>query len=257
MYLCVYLPEELDLVDKEGPWTEQFHWGLSDTLNFRPIADPNDYRLLNWVAPGEDLGESFPTDGRLYVFSSLRPAPPPDGSLRLVAVSAGWLTTCVIGAVALVGLLLVPCRAGWRVLVVGAFVVALVICGAFYPILLWQICDGALASACSIVLVVWGVWHLVWTRPRAIARRGAREVDRPPPGPQPAPRGPVSPFAGPSGDSEIAIQWDPSKVEEPSEVILIEEPPGERPPAGDASAKRPSQDDPSKADRGEGGPTDA
>ena len=289
MYLCVYVPEELDLVDKEGPWTEQFHWGLSDTLNFRPIADPNDYRLLNWVAPGEDLGESFPTDGRLYVFSTLRPAPPPDGSLRLVAVSAGWLTTCVIGAVALVGLLLVPCRAGWRVLVVGAIVVALVICGAFYPILLWQICDGALASACSIVLVVWGGWHLVWTRPRAIARRGARGADRPPPGPEPAPRGPVSPFAGPAGsresgpaspasplgtsphlprpssgreggpagDSESAIQWDPSKVEEPSEVIVIEEPPGERPPAEDASAKRPSEDDPSKADRGEGGPTDA
>lgn len=257
MYLCVYVPEELDLVDKEGPWTERFHWGLNDTLNFRPIADPNDDRLLDWVAAGVDLGESFPTDGRLYVFSALRPAPPPQGSLRLATVAADWLSTCVIGAVALMGLLLVPCRAGRRVLVVGAMVVALVICGVFYPILLWQVCDGALAAACSIVLVVWAVWHLVWTRPRAIARRGGRKPDRPPPGPQRAPRGPESPFGGAAGDREGVLPSDPSEEEEPSEVIVVEVSDAAPARADDASARRPSEDAPPKADRGEGGPTDA
>jgi len=269
MYLCVYVPEELDLVDREGPWTERFRWGLNATLNFRPIADPNDRQLLDWVADGTDLGESFPTDGRLYVFSALRPAPPPDGSLRLATVGADWLATCVMGAVALVGLLLLPCRAGRRVLVVGAIVVALVICGVFYPVFLWQVCDGALAAACSIVLVVWAVWYLIWTRPRAIARRSARQADRPPPpapppAPQPAPLGPESPFAGSTGDREGALPSETSDQEEPSEVIVVEEPPRESPPAEDASARRPSegtasQDAPRtrKPDRGEGGPTDA
>ena len=263
MYLCVYVPEELDLVDREGAWTERFRWGLNDSLNFRPVADPNDAQLLHWVADGTDLGESFPTDGRLYVFSALRPAPPPEGSLRLATVGADWLATCVIGAVALVGLLLLPCRAGRRVLVVGALVVAVVVCGVFYPIFLRQVCDGALVAACSVVLVVWCVWHLVWTRPRAIRRRASREADRPPPpAPQPAPRGPESPFAGPPGDREGPLPSDTSDQEEPSEVIVVEEPDAAPAPAQDASAKHSSddagsQDAPPKADRGEGGPTDA
>jgi hypothetical protein len=309
MYLCVYIPEKLDLVKKEGPWTEHFRWGLSDTLDFRPVARPNDRQLLDWVAPKQNPGESFPTDGRLYVFSALRPAPPPDGSLRLVTVDADWLSLCVIGAVVLVGLVLVPCRAGKRVLVVGAFVVASVICGVFYPILMWQVCDRPTAAACLVVLVVWAVWYLVWTRPRAIARRGARPSDQPPPGPQPATPGPRSPFAGPgspqgpqppapgspalrppaqpsapqapspqpppressgppprpsvtreggaAGERERAIPLDASGMEEPSDVIVIDESSEGAPPADGASSGPPSEDDPSKPRRGEGGQNDA
>jgi hypothetical protein len=180
MYLCVYLPEELDLVEKSGPWTEQFHWGLSDTLKFRPECRPAEWKLLQWVALDREVGESFPTDGRLYVFSALRPAPPPEGSLHLTAVQADWLDACVVGLVVVVGLVLVPLGAGRRVFVAGLFAIALVVCAVFYPILIWQVCDGVLAGAVVIVLVVWVVWYFVWTRPRAIA---ARRAAQPPPGP--------------------------------------------------------------------------
>ena len=260
MYLCVYLPHELDLVDKDGPWTEEFSWGLSETLDFRPIARPREVSLLRWVAPNQDPNESFPTDGRLYLFSALRPAPPPDGSLQLVTVDRDWLNACVIGAVVLVGLLLVPFGAGKRVFVIGVCAIALVICAVFYPILLWQMCDGVLASACAIVLVVWTVRYFVWTYPRALAKRRAVKPQQPPPGPPAGTGGSSSPFAGPTGSQgpkpppepapkpgasppgESAIEVDPSKVEQSPEVVVVEEPPKEEGP---------------RADRDEGGQTDA
>jgi len=205
MYLCVYLPQEWDLVGKRGPWTEQFRWGLSDTLDFRPVARPNDASLLRWVSPDQDLNESFPTDGRLYVFSALRPAPPPGGSLRLSAVNANWLSLCVIGVVVLAGILLVPFSARKRVFAVGVFAIALVACGVFQPILAWQICDGVLASAILMVLVVWVVWYFTWTRPRTIAARRALQSEQPPPGPLPG-EGPPAEIASQEG---LSIEHEP------------------------------------------------
>ncbi len=270
VYLAAYLPEELDLVDVEGPWTERFSWGLGPKLDFRPVARPHERELLHWVTKGEGLGESFPTDGRLYLFSSLRPAAPPEGSLRLVTVSADWLSLCVLGCVAIVGLALLSCGARTRVLVVGAFVVAGVVVAVFQPILLRQVCDGAAGAACLAVLAVWAVWYLVWTRPRAKARRGDGS-DLPPPAPQAAARGPGSPFGGPGGSQGAgsptgtpppetpvssgeptrgqpgAGPWDAADAEEPSDVILIDE--TSEPPDKDAPPQRRQGD--------EGGENDA
>jgi hypothetical protein len=281
-YLCVYLPEERDLVAKRGPWTAQYRWSLSDTLDFRPVSRPNDLELLRWVAPEEDLTESFLREGRLagrlYVFSSLRPAPPPEGTLRLLAVDAGWLSTCVIGLIVVAGIILVPFGAGKRVLVAGVLAVGLIVLGVVNPILVRQICDGAMLSACLIVLVVWAVWYLVWTLPRAVARRGAGGGG--PPGPASEPATPNSPFAGPpdsqkpqpapeppssppgspepslpppppsgSGLEESAILWGSLEVEQPADA--------ERPPGEDASAEAFSPEQEPESDRNQGGPSDA
>ncbi len=247
VYFCVYLPEELDLVGKRGPWTDHFRWDLSETLDFQPRAEPNDRELLRWVAPERNLSESFRTDGRLYVFSALRPAPPPEGSLYLVARDADWLSACVIGLAVILGVILIPFGAGRRVLVVGVLVIGMVVLGVFNPILARQVCDGALLSACLIVLVVWVVWYFVWTLPRARARQKAGEAG-PPPGPAPEPAIPMSPFGGPSGSQQPQPPPEPAAAppgaSTPSpEVVVIEEP-----RAKDASPG---------ADRDKGGQSDA
>ena len=198
MYLCVYLPDELDLLKKEGPWTEQFSLGQD--------YEPSDWELLNWVSPDLDLNESFPIDGRLYVFSALRPEAPPDGSLYLATCDSNWLSTCVLGGVALIGLVLLPLGIGKRVFVIGLLAIGLVVCGVFNPILVQQICNGAMQAAVAVVLIVWLIWYFVWTRPRTVAGRRSTDGDQPPPGtpqdpvpaPPPGPEKGTSPFSGPS-----------------------------------------------------------
>jgi hypothetical protein len=229
------------------------------------------------------LSESFPIDGRLYVFSALRPAPPPEGSLHLVARDADWLSACVIGLVVIAGLILIPFGGGKRVLVVGVLVIGLVILGVFNPILARQMCDGALASACLIVLVLWVVWYFVWTLPRARARRRAGEAGSPPgpatepaspsgaPPDSPQPEAPPEPAAPPPGAStpspgpsaepspnpaesqagESAIEWDPSQVEQSSDGLGFEEPPAE-----DASPDGWSREQEPDVDCDEGGRID-
>jgi hypothetical protein len=110
-------------------------------------------------------GDSFPTDGRLYVFSALQPAPPPSGSLRLVIVRQSQLAGAVLGLVVLLGVLLLPARRGPRALVGGGLLILLVLCGMFWPIAARQLLNGALAAAVLVVLIVWGVWHFVRGRP--------------------------------------------------------------------------------------------
>jgi hypothetical protein len=221
MYVCVYLPQELDLIHKRGPWSEQFGWWLSDTLQFEPVCRPDDQQLLGWVAPDQDLSESFPTDGRLYVFSALRPAAPPQGSLRLTLVTATRLSLWVIVLLVLAGVLATPLSAGRRVLAVGALVVAFVLCGVFFPLVIWQICDGLLAAAVVLVAVIWTAWYVVYTLPRVRARRRAARPQQPPPGVPPgAPPGPPSRPGGeaPPGPPPVTAPTAPSAPQSPPET---------------------------------------
>src|SRR5688500_12778046 len=87
VHMLDYLPEELALLGTDGPWdNEAAHW--YERLNGRPVARDARERI-DWVTEGIPLptnpSDSFPTDGRMYEFTTLRPVAPPDGSLRLVA----------------------------------------------------------------------------------------------------------------------------------------------------------------------------
>jgi len=173
----------------------------------RPLPRRDRAGLIEWVREGIDVsgspGDTFQTDGRMYLFSTLRPS----DSLRLVAMDEDWLNVIVFVFVALAGLALLRNRAEIRWLAMGAFLVFLVLAGVFFPTFSRQIIDGNLISAVFIVLVVWFVQYLAWVRPRdpgVAARKQARESVRltriqakaaakapPPPGGEKSPPGPA------------------------------------------------------------------
>ncbi|MEE8450715.1 MAG: hypothetical protein V3R99_02340, partial [Thermoguttaceae bacterium] len=186
VYLCVYLPHEDALLGSTGPWTEQFDWRM-EKLNWIPVPRAGESSLLSWVA--EDVPEtgnpldSFQTDGRLYVFSTLRPAPPPDGVLRMTTVDQTWLGAIVFGVVILGGVFLLPFGTSTRASAVGSLIVALVLCGVFLPTFALQVLDGVLASAISVVFVLWIVRFFVktwptlqWKRPPIVSQPTAQVV---------------------------------------------------------------------------------
>ncbi len=197
VYLCAYLPDEWALLGTSGAWTEEFTWWLDPSLNWKPAARTGTQRLIGQLCQGVGLtgdpAGSFQTDGQLYVFSTLRPADPPDGSLRMTVVNELALNAIVFLAVILGGLLLLPAGSSRRALAIGLLIVALVLCGVFLPTFSLQILDGVLGSAIFIVLVVWVVWYFVRTRPRVVAQRRAAQAAAPPPVQRPAEARPPSP----------------------------------------------------------------
>jgi len=194
VYLEAYLPPEWVYLGSRGPWTDELEWRWDDVQGFQPLVRRDD--LLPWVVAGINVAgnpaESFQTDGRPYLFSSMGPAPGRAGVLRLVTLRERWLHAFVLIVVALLGVALLWAKTPTRLLALGAFVTALILLGVFLPTFLRQIVDGVLLSALALVAILWLVWYLAWTRPRdpnVIARRAARQAPKPPSGP-PAPAAP-------------------------------------------------------------------
>lgn len=195
VYLAAYLPDEAALVDKSGPWTEEFSWNWGAFGNWRPQPKMPESQLVSWITGDVPMTrgvDAFPTDGQMYLFSAVRPLPSADGALTLSRVNEKWLRGLVFAGLVLAGLVLLATRMTTRALAIGALFVALVLCGAFWPILSWQLLNGTLASAVAVVLVMWAGAFLVWTLPRRPRPPAAATV--PPSEPAPA----QSPFVGPS-----------------------------------------------------------
>ncbi len=162
--LAVYLPQEWVLLGKNGPWTDQFGatwWeqlGLVNDNKASPQIDPR-AREREFLAAFQSAGlDDFPVDGRLYLFSSLQPPRSQDGALSLTTMRENWLNATIFVLVILGGALLLPAHGGTRALAVGVLLIALVLCGVFWPIFARQILGGTLAAAFFVVLVVWTVF---------------------------------------------------------------------------------------------------
>ncbi|MBN1394241.1 MAG: hypothetical protein JW959_04405 [Pirellulales bacterium] len=156
-YLCVYLPEMQRLLSAEGPWTREIRW-FPDAWRWRPL--PLYGSLVEWAQgdlASNDAAADFATDGDPYLFSTLRPAPPPLGSLRLKTMDGRLLSGMVFIVAVLLGLALLPARLPARALAVGAAIIALVLAGVFLPIFSMQILNGVLLAAVFIVAVMWAV----------------------------------------------------------------------------------------------------
>lgn len=168
VYLCAYLPQELAWLGSRGPWNDEHHWYLRSPFDWRPTPNRSDMELVNWVTEGIDAGnprEQFQTDGRFYLFSTLRPAPPPAGALRLVTLNERWLSALVFVGVALVGLALVRFRLSLRLLALAGFAVLLMMLGVFLPTFARQIFDWVLFAAVLLVLALWLAVYLLRERP--------------------------------------------------------------------------------------------
>jgi len=210
VYLSAWLPREWDYLGSVGPWTPELHWVLWD-VGWRPMPNQDDASLIRWVregVPGGGAEQSFQTDGRPYLFSTLRPEAPPAGGLRLVAMDSLYFAVLVCGTILVVGIALVFTRAGVRLLGVGAFVVLVVLLGVFAPTFAMQMATGVTAAAAVVVLVLWALWWLLVTRPRdprVIARREARlaalAAAKAPAAPPAAPASTPPPTGGPPAAS--------------------------------------------------------
>jgi hypothetical protein len=181
VYLCVYLPREQALVERSGPWTDEFDWQRQpdDTFfTWQPSNRRSDGELLDWVRQGVAPSE-FPTDGRLYVFSTLHPS----GPLRVSAWDRDWLRGTVVALLLLGGVLLVPARAAARMFWLALLVIVLILLGVFWPVCAWQVMSGVFWAAVALVLAVWTAWYFAQTLPRA----WRAWHDRPPKSPRPFP----------------------------------------------------------------------
>ena len=158
-YLAVYLPETRTLLATRGPWNEEFRWCRDPSLQWRasPTTDPKILadQIREGIVAAGNAADDFQTDGRLYLYSTLRPADGEAGSLEATIIDARWLHGLVFGITVLLGLLLLPARLPTRAFVVGLAVIGLVLSGVFLPTFSHQVLGGVLLSAVFIVAVLW------------------------------------------------------------------------------------------------------
>ena len=157
-YLAVYLPETRRLLGVRGSWTEEFVWRCPSSLNWQAAPTVEVEGVINAMREGTAAAASsdkFQTDGRLYLYSTLRPAEGPTGALETTTIDRRWLHGLVFGVTLLLGLVLLPFRLPSRVAAVGAAVVALVLAGVFLPTFSMQILNDAFFLAIFLVVVVW------------------------------------------------------------------------------------------------------
>lgn len=219
LYLCAYLPEEWSFLGSSGPWTDELIWTWRDAWHARAVPRRGDGELVAWVTeategitlpPNTNLLASFPTDGRLYTFSTMRPGPAPGGSLRLTTMKEQRFKLLVFLLVAAGGVLLLRAAAGRRILAVGALLAALVLAGVFAPTLSRQLLSLPLFAAVAAVAVLWGARFAAgaWSRINMAGASAPAEaaspfaaasaaVPSPPPAGEPPP-----PATGEQGPSE-------------------------------------------------------
>ena len=180
VYLEAFLPKELVLLGWRGPWNDEILWTLNG-LSARPSANRSSSSLIGWVTKGLKVErgalESFATDGRQLLFSTLRPLPGPEGSLRLAAVKDPLFHVLLVALVVVLGLSLVRAGFGKRAVVVGSVLAALALLAVFLPTLTRAVVSNATAAAVFVVLVIWTLRYLLVTRPRdpvVKARKRAR-----------------------------------------------------------------------------------
>jgi hypothetical protein len=185
VYLSAYVPEARALLGEAGPWTEEFRWWMSPSLKWVPAqADGeklDDKYLVDWVREGvksPGTTPDFHTDGRLFLYSTLRPAD--NGAMTMRMMDERLLNVWVFAPVVLGGLLLVRTGLRRRALAVGAMLVVLVLAAVFVPTFSLQLLNGVLVGALFVVLVIWGVAYLAQRGPAEPAqRRPAASVKSP------------------------------------------------------------------------------
>jgi len=98
---------------------------------------------------------SFPIHGRLYAFTTLRPPPPPDGSLRLVAMNENSLNGVIVTLLLVVGVVFLPRSFAAKLLALSLLLTSFVLAGVFAPTLAMQILDTWLAVGVAVMIITW------------------------------------------------------------------------------------------------------
>jgi hypothetical protein len=172
IHLCVYIPTELAYLGARGPWSEELEWHRQGTFRWRPEAATTDRQVINQLTDAfpnaRSSIETFPTDGKLLLFTAVQPEDPPDGSLRITAINGHWLSGLVFGVVAVFGVVLARWGFSVRILGLGLLAVMVVLLGVFLPTFSRQVTGRSLWLALALVIFVWAVvWVSQWRTARA------------------------------------------------------------------------------------------
>lgn len=225
IFVSVFLPQELELVGYQGPWTDERNWDAGTFWSGGVSPRVTDASLLNWVRSGINLpvnpADSFPTDGQAAIFSTLRPEADADSNLRLTTINGKWLHFLIFCGVLALGMLLVRRRWLERGAVLAALLIAILLAGVFSPTLTAHILFGGFWLAIVLVFLVWTGWALYQaaSRPALAAAgagamgRGAAAVQQPSAGfmSDPAPAAPAAdaPQAGETSSPDFAAEPPP------------------------------------------------
>jgi hypothetical protein len=163
VFLAAYMPEEQRLLGVRGEWTEEDvrEPGTQHVHTSRSEAD-----LLRWVHEGVNVSQgvdTFPTDGKRYLYSSLRP----EGGLTIVSAHRYLLWTLIVLVVAGVGLGLSTQPLGIRLWWLAALTVAVVLSALFAPTFAEAVLNEVFCWSLCLVLFVWLVQFLYWALPKA------------------------------------------------------------------------------------------
>ena len=131
--------------------------------------------LLRWVHEGVNVSQNadtFSTDGKRYLYSSLRP----EGGLTIISVHRYALWTLIVLVVAGVGLGLSTQPIGIRLWWLAALIVAVVLSALFAPTFAEAVLNEIFCWSLCLVLLVWLVQFLIWALPKAGAWYSAQSA---------------------------------------------------------------------------------
>lgn len=218
VYLAVYVPEERRLLGVRGEWTEEDAWITDEDGRRIKKTARQDHELLAWVHEGVGVSQAtdtFATDGKRFLYSSLRPEAGSAGAITLVTTHRYVLWTLIVLVVAGIGLGLSTQPIGVRLWWLAALIVAVVLSALFAPTFAEAVLNEVFFWSLALVLLVWLVQFLYWALPQAgtwysartaraaamASAMAAAAANPPPANPSPPPPPESSPFA--TGPSEI------------------------------------------------------
>ncbi len=165
VYLIVFLPEKMELIASRGDWSYEMAgsplpWRVVSRRDRNELTDP-----LRWacgdVHSSYQAASSFPVGrGRRYVYSTLRPAPPPNGDLQLTVARRGLLQVAVIVLIAVVGLPLVGRSLRSQLIVLLLLSMFVFLLGVFRSELLSVLTSGLFPGAVGVLVLVWLAGHI-------------------------------------------------------------------------------------------------
>ena len=160
IYLAVYLPEEWTLLSSSGPWTEEFTWRRQQFTEVAPVPNQDEQRLQQWVSEGINTMQDsvFQTDGTMFLYSALRPDPPPEGNLSLTTAKQSMIGGLILTCLIVLGLLTMATRLAGKVSVLVLLGIAVAGCCVLTPNFSQHLLGLPAVSGMLVLLLVWGAW---------------------------------------------------------------------------------------------------
>ncbi len=158
VYLAAFLPQEMALLHYSGPWSDEFSWAADPGFHWKVKNSESIDSLTEWVTEGisSSTVPAFQTAGTAYLFSTLRPAPPPIGSLKLVCVHENTLAGGLIVSISVLGLLLLRSSVATKLAAIAIVLIACIACGVLVPILGRQLLNLPAVAGLTMVGLAWG-----------------------------------------------------------------------------------------------------